>query len=90
MNHNLGCNAYEKKEPGYICGTLKGLKYIRNNINENIDNTFLNKLHSICVKEVKYSNNTKLSTKFGPPENKHIYYPFQINKCTPMAKNELD
>ena len=89
-NHNMGQFAYEKKEPGYISGTLKGLKFIRKNINKIIDNSFINELHAICVKEVKYSNNTIISTDIGPIENQHIYYPFQISKCTALAKRELD
>ena len=89
-NHKNGEFAYEKKEPGYISGTLKGLQFIRNNINNNINNSFINELHSICVKELKYSNNILKSTEFGPAENQHIYYPFQISKCTSLAKIELD
>ena len=89
-NHNMGQFAYEKKDPGYISGTLKGLQFIRKNINKIIDNSFINELHAICVKEVKYSNNTIISTDIGPIENQHIYYPFQISKCTTLAKRELD
>ena len=89
-NHIKGEYAYEKKEPGYISGTLKGLHFIRKNINNNINNSFINELHSICVKELKYSNNILKSTEFGPAENQHIYYPFQISKCTSLAKRELD
>ncbi len=85
-NHNMGQFAYEKKEPGYISGTLKGLQFIRKNINKIIDNSFINELHAICVKEVKYSNNTIISTDIGPLENQHIYYPFQISKCTKLAQ----
>ena len=88
--HNIGQFAYEKKEPGYISGTLKGLQFIRENINKNINNSFINELHSICVKELLNSNNILKSTEFGPAENQHIYYPFQISKCTTLAKRELD
>jgi hypothetical protein len=28
--------------------------------------------------------------EFGPAENQHIYYPFQLSKCTSLAKKELD
>lgn len=89
-DHEKGKFAYEIKDPGYLSGTLKGLKFIRKNINNIIDNSFIHELHTICVKEVEYSNKSIIPTGFGPQENQHIYYPFQISKCTTLAKIELD
>ena len=89
-DHKVGKFAYEKKDDGYLSGTLKGLQFIRNNINNIIDNSFICELHTICVKEVKTSYVIIMPTEFGPVENQHIYYSFQLSKCTSLAKKELD
>ena len=86
-DHYRGKYAYDDTDIGYIDGSLNGIEYIRQSINKPLNNNYVYELHTICVKDVVTSTG-KTYTIFGPRENRHIFYNFNINKCTSLAKKE--
>ena len=70
VDHYKGKYIYDKKDKGYLRGTLNGIEFIKQNINTKFNYDFLIQLHNICVKGVINSENNLYSTQFGPDENK--------------------